>query len=180
MVYNGLMPGGRSQKSHKQHQITAQAADNASDGSNSEPNALQRAVIGLYGRGLRKKEVLDHLLDHLAPIRYEGEPEVDRRRRGRSKLRKWERSQWFRDALYQVAVIDTDLATKDIMKGVTARAKEGNVDAAKFAMEVAQRYTPRGDPTPPVVTVNFGYLPRPDRRASADADVDGEAEEIEA
>lgn len=171
------MAGGPGAKPPFSRQIAAQSAGISSGGSKSGLNPVQKLAVELYGRGLKKTEVLNHLVDHIAPKKHPEEDDADQRKRARVILRKWERSQEFRDALFQGAVTDTDLASKDILRGITARAKEGSVDAAKFALEVAGRYTPRGEPTPPVVTVNFGYLPRPDHRADHAA-IDVEAEEL--
>ena len=61
-------------------------------------------------------------------------------------------------------MVATDLATPQIMQGVVSRAKRGRVDAAKLALELAQRYTPKASDNGGNVTVVIGDgLPRPER-----------------
>lgn len=134
-------------------------------------------AVELYGQGFKTADIARRLLDHLVPdngIR----TEPQRLKTARQKLRQWQKAQKFRDALYHQAVVKTDLQVPQILDGVTARAIEGNVDAAKFAMEQAGRYTPKGDLQPAAVTVVFNSLPRPLRREEKPA-IEGEAVEIE-
>lgn len=169
--------GSSGQKSHKSRQIERQDRDLAAVTPQEELSKLQKAVIELYGRGFRRGEVARKLMKYLCPSPSYGDgSEAARERQARAKLRRWEQKPWFRDALFQRAVVDTDLATTDIMKGVTKRAKEGNVDAAKFAMEVSGRYTPKGDTAAAQVTVVFSGLPRP--LARQPQAIEGEAEEM--
>jgi hypothetical protein len=81
----------------------------------------------------------------------------------RAKLKRWEKTQWFRDALYDHVVVKTDLSIPQIMEGVVKKAKRGRVDAAKLAMSVAGRHVETMDGAVNVpISINFrGAVPRP-------------------
>jgi hypothetical protein len=128
---------------------------------------LQRTVVELYARGRSRKSVIELLGDHLGP------------RPGR-KLRHWEETQWFRDAVYDASIVHTDLQIPTILRGVVRRAKRGRVDAAKLALEVTGRHSTRDtDATPAVVNINFGGLPRPASRPSHDIELEAEDADFE-
>jgi hypothetical protein len=97
----------------------------------------------------------------------------------RAKLRRIEKTQWFRDAVYDQVVVKTDLSIPQIMEGIVKKARRGRVDAAKLAMSVAGRQVDTSDGAVNVpIQINFrGDVPRPyaiDGRAAAEDD-----EEIE-
>lgn len=123
------------------------------------------AAARLYGRGYKRPQIQTILLDHLAPAKRPGRRDRTREEQqslARSKLRRWEVSQKFRDLLYQHAVIELDLEVPDILAGVAQKAKRGRVDAARLALEVTGRHNPRGEDKPTQITVQIANIPRPD------------------
>lgn len=138
---------------------------------------LQIHVAKLYGRGIPRRQIARVLVDYLG-----GNPDKPLEQKlsqARSKLRRWERTEKFRDLVYKYAVIDLDMEIPGILKGVSAKAKRGRVDAARLALEITGRHNPKGEAAPTQVIVAFGSVPRPERAGSESAkilpaDVDGE------
>lgn len=106
----------------------------------------------------------------------------------RVRLRRWEETQWFRDAVYDSAMILTDMDIPRVLNGVRARARRGRTDAARLVLEVTGRHNPKGESSAPaVVQISFGGdVPRPQSRIpeakdqpGLEAPIDGQAEEIE-
>lgn len=123
-------------------------------------SAVQVAAAQLYGRGFSRRQVLEILLDHLAP-----DKEMVRRSRervARSKLRKWEQRQAWRDLIWEQSVVALDLDVPDILRGVANKAKRGRVDAAKLALEVTGRHSSRGEEKPTEIHIQIANIPRPD------------------
>lgn len=76
-----------------------------------------------------------------------------------------EERKWFRDRLWDYALLRADLDTPAILAGVVRKAKRGRVDAAKLALGIVGRYEERGDVQATQVTVVFGGdVPRPERQ----------------
>lgn len=141
---------------------------------------LQIHVAKLYGHGVPRAKIARALLDHLAPNK---ERPVDQRMsHARAKLRRWESSQKFRDLVWDKAVVDLDMAMPGVLNGVTRKARQGRVDAARLVLEITGRHAPKGDGTAPNIVVAINGIPRPNQvtypEVTADT-VDGEAEEIE-
>lgn len=134
---------------------------------------LMEAVAKLYGRGIPRPKIARMLVDYLVPNNRHRPPE-QRYSQARSKLRKWEFTQEFRDLIYKHAVVELDLETPRILKGVAGKAKRGRVDAARLALEITGRHSPKGDIQPTQVAVVFQGVPRPPGRTT----VDGEAVEV--
>jgi hypothetical protein len=86
----------------------------------------------------------------------------------RKKLRLWEETQWFRDAVYDYTMGISDMEIPRILSGVRRRAKAGRVDAARLVLEVTGRHNPRGqESAPAVVQISFGgTIPRPSNRTN--------------
>jgi hypothetical protein len=97
-------------------------------------------------------------------------------RAARTKLKRWENQQAFRDMVWELAVVDLDLTTPAILRGVARSAKRGRVDAAKLALEITGRHVTKGDQTAPNITIAFAGIPRPEMRQIADAEVVDEDE----
>jgi hypothetical protein len=97
----------------------------------------------------------------------------------RAKLRKWEMNQVFRDLVYRNAVVELDMSSPAILKGISRKARRGRVDAARLALELTGRHNPKGDQAPTTVQVVFAGIPRPEGSPTPPADVDGEAVEVE-
>lgn len=93
---------------------------------------------------------------------------------GRIRLRlgQLEKAQFFRDYIWELTVQQLDLDAPDIVRGVTAVAKRGKVDAAKFSLELAGRYQPKQDQNITAVQIVMGDgVDRPALPARAHADV---------
>jgi hypothetical protein len=95
----------------------------------------------------------------------------------RKKLKRWEQSQSFRDLIWELAVVDLDLDSPAILRGVSRSAKRGRVDAAKLALEITGRHVTKGDQTAPNITIAFAGIPRPGPVQIADAEVVDEPSE---
>jgi len=91
-------------------------------------------------------------------------------------LKDWEASKEFRDLIWQFGLIQTDLRTGDILHGLVNKAVRGRVDAAKLALELTGRYTPKGEQQPTQVAVVFTGISRSSSVAElvqADVEEDG-------
>jgi hypothetical protein len=118
----------------------------------------QVVAAKLYGRGKTTREVVDIMLDHLAP---RGARKQDRRVEARRRLLKWQRNQDFRDLVWEVAVAELDGQVPRILQGVARKARAGRVDAARLSLEVTGRHNPKGEAQPTQVAVVFSGMPRP-------------------
>lgn len=97
-------------------------------------------------------------------------------RQARRRLKDWEASKEFRDLIWQFGLIQTDLRTGDILHGLVNKAVRGRVDAAKLALELTGRYTPKGEQQPTQVAVVFTGISRSSSVAElvqADVEEDG-------
>ena len=92
-------------------------------------------------------------------------------RAARTKLKRWESQQAFRDLVWELAVVDLDLTTPSILRGVARSAKRGRVDAAKLALEITGRHVTKGDQTAPNITIAFAGIPRPGLQQIGDGEV---------
>jgi hypothetical protein len=115
----------------------------------------------LYGRGFRRSQIARALMPHLYPQDGMARTDEQRMATARSKLRRWEYSQQFRDLVYRYAVVDLDMDTPAILVGLSKRAKRGRVDAARLALELTGRHTKDSDNGPVNVTVNLANVARP-------------------
>jgi hypothetical protein len=115
------------------------------------------------------------LLDHL--VHPNGKSDQARLQLARKKLRKWEADPKFRDQVYQRAVVDLDMSTPAILKGIAGKAKRGRVDAARLALEITGRHT-KAEQAPTQVAVVFGSVPRPGIPAQAVSADEVEGEEV--
>jgi len=125
------------------------------------------AAAELYGRGWSRASVARKLEWHiLRPLerKWRG---TKRRTRAMRRLRQWEKYNHFRDACWQYGLQHTDMASGAILHGVTRRAIAGRVDAAKFALELTGRYTPKGQDQPTAVQIVVNSVPRPVVKAQA-------------
>lgn len=122
---------------------------------------LRETVAQMYGRGLPRRVIARTLVDYLVPNRKD-RPLEQRLSQARGKLRKWESASHFRDRVYEIAVIELDLESPAILKGLAKKAKRGRVDAARLALELTGRHNPKGDVAPTQVAVVFQGIPRPE------------------
>jgi len=77
------------------------------------------------------------------------------------RLRTWEQEESFRDLIYKQAVVELDMDSPAILKGIAGKAKRGRVDAARLALELTGRHSPKGDAAPAQVAVVIQGVPRP-------------------
>jgi hypothetical protein len=135
-------------------------------------DAVRLAAAKLYGQGFDRRQISKAMLKHLTPNHKDATLD-HRTRRARNKLRAWERDPAFRDLIWANSLIQADLQSGRIVNGLVQKAKRGRVDAAKLALELTGRYTPKGDATPTQVAIVFGGVARP--VVSTDATVEVEA-----
>lgn len=129
----------------------------------------------LYGTGMKRSQVAKIMVDYLVPAASRDKPLEQKMATARAKLRRWENTQAFRDMVYQTAVVELDMSTPEILRGLSRKAKKGHVQATRLALEVTGRHNPKGDAAPTSVVVQFTGMPRPARIA----DIEADAEEIE-
>jgi hypothetical protein len=175
------VPGPKNADSHLAHRESTQALQRGP--KQVEPTRLESTILDLYIRGLKRRKIARLLIDHLALPR-EGETYNHRMMRAVRRLRHLEARKWFRDLLWERAMINADLRTPNIMAGVVRKAEEGRVDAAKLALAITGRYTEQGDVQATQVNIVFGAdIPRPERhgiesQAPADDIEDADFEEM--
>lgn len=116
----------------------------------------------LYGQGWARAKIARIMVNHLVPAGKD-RPLEQRLSQARAKLRRWEHTQKFRDLVYHKAVVDLDLDSPKILKGLSKKAQRGRVDAARLAFELTGRHNPKGDQTPTQVVVAINGVPRPAR-----------------
>jgi hypothetical protein len=142
----------------------AGSAKNLQNQSNSERSPTQLAAIRLYSAGNPRKTVAKALAPYLYPeIWAEDEPLA--RRMAYKRVRAWEETAWFRDAVYESTIARVDAQVPQILNGMARRARR-RVDAARLMLEVTGRHNPRGQEVQPaVVQIQFGgNMPRPQNR----------------
>jgi hypothetical protein len=103
--------------------------------------------------------------------------EAKRVKKARARCRAWSHGELFRQALWDWSVNEMDLATPDILKGITAKAAAGRVDAARLALEITGRHAPNVDVQPASIQIVMGGVPRP-ANPMPDNAIEGESEEI--
>lgn len=116
----------------------------------------------LYGQGYARSRVARIMVNHLVPNGRD-RPLEQRLSQARAKLRRWEHKESFRDLIYHKAVVDLDLDSPKILKGLSKKAQRGRVDAARLAFELTGRHNPKGDQVPAQVVVAINGIPRPIR-----------------
>lgn len=124
---------------------------------------IVRRAAELYGLAYSRKQIAHAIKDEL----YKGRtwPADVRYKNARNRLKKWEGEKWFRDLVYQKSVVELDMQTPAILRGVAHAAKRGRVDAAKLSLAITGRYVEKSDNQPATVTINLQTIPRPQRQA---------------
>jgi hypothetical protein len=149
-------------------------------GPKGHPNATDKShrdivrehAAKLYGQGFPRAKVARLMVDHLVPHQKD-RPLEQRLSQARAKLRRWEGDEKFRDMVYHRAVVEIDMATPGIIKGVIGKAKRGRVDAARFALELSGRHNPKGDSAPAQVVVAINGIPRPHTVVNTELEIEG-------
>jgi hypothetical protein len=152
------------------------------DANQRSNTVLQDFVIRSLARGKPLDEVVELLRPQIFPHARTKREIWLANKALKKKIRAWESTQWFRDALYDASLAQLDLDVPEIFRGVARKAKKGRVDAARLALEVTGRHNPRGgDATPAIVNLNFGgAIPRPVGRPTADLELEAAEETDEA
>ncbi len=146
---------------------------------------VRETAAKLYGQGLERKNIARMLVDHLVPNKHFDDglerPLEQRLAQARTRLRAWEKDDAFRDMIWRLSVVKTDLAMPQILGGIVKKAKRGRVDAARLALEITGRHNPKGDSAPAQIIVAIEGVPRPMRVTSGDDHVviDGDAALVE-
>src|SRR5215471_16005533 len=141
---------------------------------------IQLKVAELLGRNVSRVAIAGRLESEILSA-FQRTNHSPRRRRvaAMRRIRHWQKQKMFRDLVHQFAIERLDTRTPAILEGVADRAENGRVDAAKFAMEVAGRYTPKGHDTPTAVTIAINGVPRPMAIAAPPGDVIEATEYVE-
>jgi hypothetical protein len=147
----------------------AQNQSSAVERTNWSPVQLMAAE--LLGQGLNRITVAKRLNGHLLTKRQRTFPPRRQRQFQLKRLREWQRDKRFRDLTWEYSMAWLDAQAPEIAQGVARKGKSGRVDAAKFGLELAGRYTPRGTDTPTAVNIVFGGLPRPQVEEVVDGSV---------
>jgi hypothetical protein len=132
-----------------------------------EYDHVQLRVAELLGQNKSRFDVARILEHHLLTPLQRTKNRKDRRRFALRKIRRWQKRKDFRDLVWQYSLERLDSRTPAILDGVANRATHGRVDAAKFALELSGRYTPKGQDTPTQVAIVVNGVPRPDVRVQA-------------
>jgi hypothetical protein len=169
LIYHGTMAGSAlpQQKSELSPENLPVPLDDA--------EVLRRHVAKLYGQGWKRPQIARAMLKHLATNTHR--PVEQQLSQVRKKLKRWEQSQSFRDLIWELAVVDLDLDSPAILRGIARSAKRGRVDAAKLSLEITGRHVTKGDQTAPNITIAFAGIPRPGPIQIADAEVVDEPSE---
>ena len=125
--------------------------------------AIVLRAAELYGLGYSRKQIAPVLVKQLYADKESG-PDA-KLAAAKARLRHWEQKQWFRDLVWDRAVVELDMSTPQILRGVLKKAKRGRVDAAKLALGITGRYKEKDDSVPAAVTINLNTVPRPKRQA---------------
>jgi hypothetical protein len=130
-------------------------------------DSVRRTAARMYGSGMKRSEIARAMVDYLVPNKEFadglGRPLEQRLSQARRKLTTWEKDEKFRDLIYNNAVVKLDLATPDVLKGLTRKAKRGRVDATRLLLELTGRHNPKGEQAPPQIAVVINGMPRPSR-----------------
>jgi hypothetical protein len=124
-----------------------------------EDSAAIAHAAYLFGLGYDRQAVSKAIVDLLYPNSNGDRPQ--NLKKTRQRIRNWESKQWFRDMVYDKAVIALDMSTPQILAGVKSKAKRGRVDAAKLALAITGRYQEKSSEIPSAVTINLVGIPRP-------------------
>jgi hypothetical protein len=139
-----------------------------------EQDPVQLTAARLFAQGKSRHVVARRLKEHLLSAHQlrNGGP-AKQNMLAMRKLRRWQQTKAFRDLVWEYTVERLDSRTPTIMDGVAERAENGRVDAAKLALEVAGRYSPKGHDQPTAVQIVVNGVPRP-MAVDDSAVVDGE------
>lgn len=138
---------------------------------------IRKHVARLYGQGFRRAQIARICVKHLTANHER--PLEQQLIAARSKLRRWEADPKFRDMVYATAVVELDLKTPGILKGLASKAARGRVDAARLVLELTGRHAPKGETGSPNIVIAVNGVPRPQIDVGSYELIEGEAEEVE-
>jgi hypothetical protein len=127
---------------------------------------VQAVAARLYGQGYSRKQIAVILLPHLITDTLKARPKEQQLASARTRLRRWEQTQKFRDLVYEQALIELDLKSGVAMKGLAKKAAKGRVDAVRLMFELTGRHNPKGDAPPAQIILAIDGVPRPQRSAT--------------
>lgn len=142
-----------------------------------ELQEVRVAAAKLYGQGYKRTQIARILLDHLCTEAMLSRPEEQRLTAARALLRRWEKQDSFRDLLYKHALIELDLETPQVLKGIAKKAKRGRVDAARLVLELTGRHNPKGDQAPTQIVLQIEGVPRPVPQQNYDLELQASEED---
>lgn len=139
-----------------------------------EWRALCLRSAKLYGLGYSRGEIAKAVADEMFADREWMRSE--KISHARTRLRSWEEKVWFRDLVWDRAVIELDMSSGQILRGIKNKAKRGRVDAAKLALAITGRHDEKEQAVPAAVTINLVGVPRPARTDPRENEAVGLAE----
>lgn len=155
-------------------QLVAESVVGKPTNSKDQLTVVQLRCARMMARGTALRVIAKKLADYIVP----DEPDRQKQlKKARARIRSWARTQKFRDAIYEEALIRVDQKTGEIMDGVVEKAVAGRVDAARLALEITGRHSPHTEIQPAQVNVVFSGIPRP---ASPKQIADGEVIDADA
>lgn len=169
LTYNGTMAGPTNAAKNQELDVGPKANLHAID--KDRRTLVREHCAKLYGQGWKRSKVARIMIDHLVPNGME-RPLEQRLSQARAKLRRWEQDEEFRNMIYHKAVVELDMATPEILKGLASKAKRGRVDATRLALELTGRHNPKGDQVPAQVVVAINGIPRPYQEEVREMDTD--------
>jgi len=122
---------------------------------------VQLTVARLYASGKTRSSIAHRLEQYLLTPNQRKMKPLRRRYFAMRRLRRWEQKKDFRDLIWALSVERLDMRTPTILDGVAERAEAGRVDAAKLSLEVAGRYSPKGQDQATAVQIVVNGVPRP-------------------
>lgn len=142
--------------------------DKPASSRTDELTPVQDKAALLFAKGKTVPQIAKLLGDHIHP------QVADRRlqlKKSRGTLRRWLMTNKMRDAVYEYGRTLLDLESTAIMRGISRKAKEGRVDAARLALELNGRHAPHTEEKPAQIVLAFGNVPRPEPRQLEEAEV---------
>jgi len=126
--------------------------------SREQLTAVQIRAARLMAKGLPLPVIAKRLADYMVPDEPHRPTQL---KKTRHRLRNWQKTQKFRDALFEEAMIQADVRAGEIMNGVIDRAVAGRIDAARLVFEMTGRHSPHTEIQPAQVNLVFGDIGRP-------------------
>jgi len=158
---NNLSPRTRA---HKHTTVVDKKATNRTD----ELTPVQEKAARLFAAGKTIPQIAKLLGDTIHPHVANRPYQL---KKSRTTLRRWFLTNKMRDAVYEHGRILLDLESTAIMRGISRKAREGRVDAARLALELNGRHAPNTEEKPAQIVLAFGNVPRPEPRQLEDAEV---------